>query len=53
MDDMLHVIHEQGFTGKIWRLRMTLNKNLTARVKTKAGLSRKILRETGRKQGGK
>merc|ERR1711942_634238 len=46
MDDMLHVIHEQGFTGKIWRLTMTLNKNLTARVKTKAGLSRKIMRET-------
>ena len=53
MDDMLHVIHEQGFTGKIWRLTMTLNKNLTARVKTKAGLSRKIMRETGGKQGGK
>ena len=50
---MLHVIHEQGFTGKIWRLTMTLNKNLTARVKTKAGLSRKIMRETGGKQGGK
>ena len=53
MDDMLYVIHEQGFTGKIWRLTMTLNKNLTARVKTKAGLSRKIMRETGGKQGGK
>ena len=53
MDDMLHVIHEQGFTGKIWRLTKTLNEDLTARVKTKAGLSRKIKREKGGKQGGK
>ena len=53
MDDMLHVIHEHGFRGKIWRLTKTLNENLTARVKTKAGLSRKIKREKGGKQGGK
>ena len=53
MDDMLHVIHEHGFSGKIWRLTKTINENLTARVKTKAGLSRKIKREKGGKQGGK
>ena len=52
MDDMLHVIHEQGFRGKIWRLTKALNKNLTAKVKTKAGMSREIQRETGGKQGG-
>ena len=53
MDDMLHVIHEHGFRGKIWRLTKTLNEGLTARVKTKAGLSREIKREKGGKQGGK
>ena len=53
MDDMLYVIHEQGFKGKIWRLTKTLNENLTARVKTKAGMSREIRREKGGKQGGK
>ena len=52
MDDMLHVIHEQGFKGKIWRLTKALNKNLTAKVKTKAGMSREVKRETGGKQGG-
>ena len=31
----------------------SLNKGLTARVNTKAGLSREICRETGGKQGGK
>ena len=53
MDDMLYVIHEQGFKGKIWRLTKALNENLTARVKTKAGMSREIERHTGGKQGGK
>ena len=53
MDDMLYIIHQQGFTGKILRLTTALNKNLTARVKTKAGLTREIERETGGKQGGK
>ena len=52
MDDMLHVIHEQGFKGKIWRLSKALNENLTAKVKTKAGMSREVKRETGGKQGG-
>ena len=53
MDDMLYVLHKNGFRGKIWRLTKALNKGLTARVKTKAGLSREIQRETGGKQGGK
>ena len=53
MDDMLYVLHKNGFRGKIWRLTKALNKGLTARVRTKAGLSREILRERGGKQGGK
>ena len=42
MDDMLYVLYKNGFRGKVWRLTMALNKGLTARVKTKAGLSREI-----------
>ena len=53
MDDMLYVVNEQGFKGKIWRLTKSINKELTARVKTKAGLTRVIERNTGGKQGGK
>ena len=53
MDDMMYVLYKNGLRGKIWRLTYTLNKGLTARVKTKAGLSREIRRETGGKQGGK
>ena len=53
MDDMLFVIHQQGFKGKIWRLTKSMNKDLTATIKTKAGMTRKIIRETGGKQGGK
>ena len=53
MKDMLYVLHENGFCGKIWRLTRALNVNLTARIKTKAGLTREIVREMGGKQGGK
>ena len=53
MDDMLLVVNEQGFKGKIWRLTKSLNKGLTAKVKTKVGLTHVIKRNTGGKQGGK
>ena len=53
MNDMLYILHKNGLRGKIWRLCMSLNKGLTARIKTKAGLTRQINRETGGKQGGK
>ena len=53
MDDMLYVINQNGFKGKAWRLTRALSTNLTAKVKTKAGLTRSIRRETGGKQGGK
>ena len=53
MKNMLYILHINGFTGKIWRLTRSLNIGLTARVKTKAGLTRELKRETGGKQGGK
>ena len=53
MKDMLYILHRNGFKGNIWRLTRSLNVGLTARVKTKAGLTRQIRRETGGKQGGK
>ena len=53
MNNMLYILNQSGFKGKVWRLTKALNKDLTARVKTKAGMSRVIKRETGGKQGGK
>ena len=53
MQDMLYIINQEGFDGKVWNLTKALNENLTARVKTKNGLSNEIKREKGGKQGAK
>jgi hypothetical protein len=53
VDDMMVSLWDQGVKGKIWRLTRALNKNLTARVKTKHGKTRRIYREQGGKQGSK
>ena len=53
MNDMLFILHKNGLKGKIWRLTKSLNEELTARVKTKGGLTREFKREKGGKQGGK
>ena len=48
---MLHVIWQNGVRGKLWRILRNLSINLTAKVKTRYGLSRKITRENGGRQG--
>ena len=53
MDDMLYIVNQEGFNGKAWKLTKSLNENLTAKVKTKTGLTEEIKREKGGKQGGK
>ena len=53
MGDMMYSMSKSNVDGKIWRLMLALNENLTAKVNTKAGLTRDITRETGGKQGGK
>ena len=53
VEDMLVTAWEKGMKGKIWRLMKNLNTNLTARLKTNDGLTRKINRIAGGKQGGK
>ena len=53
MDNMLFCLNKAGVNGKLWRLVRSLNDGLSAQIKTKAGLTRKIKRETGGKQGGK
>ena len=50
--DMLYVMWTHGLRGKLWQLTRNLNTNLTARVKTKHGITRLIKRESGGKQGG-
>ena len=52
-DDMLYCMHKSNIKGKTWRLMSSLNTGLTAKVNTKAGLTREIAREAGGKQGGK
>ena len=53
VDDMLDIIWERGVRGKIWRLTKRMNQPLTAKIKTKFGMTHEIERETGSKQGGK
>ena len=53
MHDMMYSMSKSDINGKLWRLILSLNENLTARVNTKVGPTRIIKRETGGKQGGK
>ena len=52
-DDTLYSMSKSGVVGKVWRLMASLNKNLTAKVNTKEGLTREIKRKAGGKQEGK
>ena len=53
IQDMSYLAWEDGVRGKLWRLMRVMNENLTATIKTKNGPTRKIVRESGGKQGGK
>ena len=53
VEDMLVTAWEHGVKGKLWRLMKSLNTNLTARIKLRHGMTRKIERKAGGKQGGK
>ena len=53
VEDMLVTAWEQGLRGKLWRLMVALNTNLTAKIKTRHGLTEEIRRIAGGKQGGK
>ena len=53
MDDMCYSMYKSGVDGKLWRLMKSMNEGLTAKINTKAGLTREIIRDTGGKQGGK
>ena len=46
-------MYMSGVDGKLWRLMKSMNEGLTAKINTKAGLTREIIRDTGGKQGGK
>ena len=53
VEDMLVTVWERGLKGKLWRLMKRLNTNLTAKIKTRHGLTEEIQRKAGGKQGGK
>ena len=42
LNAILYVMHKNGITGKNWRIVKNLNNNLTARIRTNEGLTRKI-----------
>ncbi len=42
LDAIMYVMHKQGLIDRIWCIIKKLNENLTARVNTKHGLTRKI-----------
>ena len=50
-NDMLCIAWENGLRGKAWRILRNLNKDLTAMVKTRYGLTREINMEVGGRQG--
>ena len=51
VEDMLVILWQKGFRGKAWRLLKGLSENLSAKVKTRYGISGTIKREIGGKQG--
>ena len=53
VEDLMYVAHMNRVKGKMWRLILSLNEGLTAKVKTKTGVTREIKRMKGGKQGGK
>ena len=42
---------EKGVRGKLWRILKNMSTNLTAKIKTRYGLSREIPRDNGGRQG--
>ena len=53
VEDMLVTVWEHGMRGKLWRLMAALNTGLTAKIRTRHGLTDEIRRIAGGKQGGK
>ena len=51
-DGIMHSMHESGLTGPTWNIVRKLNQNLTARIKTKDGLTREISIKDSIRQGG-
>ncbi len=52
LDAIMFIMHKEGVQSKHWSIVKKLNENLTARVKTKYGLTRKIQIKDSIRQGG-
>ena len=50
-NDLLATIWDEGLKGKSWRILRELNSNLTAKIKTRFGLTREVIMQIGGKQG--
>ena len=51
-DAIMYVMHKQGLKSKLWLTIKSMNENLTARINTKYGLTRKIKIKDSITQGG-
>ncbi len=52
LDAIMYVMHKEGVTTNLWTIIRKLNQNLTARIRTKDGLTRAIKIKDSIRQGG-
>ena len=52
MEAIMYILHKEGLKDNHWTIVKRLNENLTARIKTKHGLTRKISIKDSLRQGG-
>ena len=51
-DGIMYAMHNNGVTGPLWNMIRKMNQNLTARIKTKDGMTRPIQIKDSIRQGG-
>ncbi len=52
LDAIMYIMHKEGITDNLWTIIRKLNQNLTARIRTKDGLTRPIRIKDSIRQGG-
>ena len=52
LDAIMYVMNKEGITTNLWTMIRKLNQNLTARIRTKDGLTRPIKIRDSIRQGG-
>ena len=52
IEAIMYILHKEGLKDNHWTIVKRINENLTARIKTKHGLTRKIAIKDSLRQGG-